>query len=425
MKIAFITPWPPQKTGIGDFALDLISDLLEFELLIHVYTDCAEPKQIAGAMFFNLNSCDRSQLNDYDLIIYQMGNNVHFHLYMLDIIREYPGIVHLHDMVLHHLMGWITWMRGDVQSYLLLLRKWYGPKISFLCHEMMKRNAMPWDTEIVTDLPLFEEFLQHAQGCIVNSEFAKFKVKQVFPDLPVYRIVHVLKGMNIVEKDYQTCRIPLNFGVFGGIEPNKNVDKILKTFSKLNQSRSDWLLHIVGEVGDKCRHIPELPAKLGIDDKVIFHGRLEDNDFKKCLSEMDLIISLRFPTMGKLPVWSLSHANGNSSDCQQIGWYAELPGFVNKVKIEGLEYNLLKILQKYINNNKNISKKKKEFVQYSKEHLDVKNIVTDYLGILKKEFTKRLNGGIIQRSADLLVDLEIHDDTLMNNFAKEIAPLIE
>jgi len=421
MKVAFITPWPSQKTGIGDFALDLVSDLMNFEILIHVFTDCEDPVPVNGVEFYNLKGCDLSLLKDYDLRIYQMGNNVHFHLYMLDLIKEYPGIVHLHDMVLHHLMGWITWMQGDLRSYLGLLSKWYGEKVAFLCHELMKRDAMPWDTEVVTDLPLFEEFLQYADACIVNSKFAKNKVTQAFPELPVYRIVHVLKGMEIVEKDYKDDKTPLNIGVFGGIEPNKNVDIILESFSILNHHKSNWHLHIAGEVSDKCKSIPELPVKLGISDKLVFHGRLEDKSFKKHLSEMDLIISLRFPTMGETSgVVTRSMQMGIPVIVTDIGWYAELPAFLDKVPTTNMTENLAKLLLKYFNEKGYLAKKKQEFIQYSQNHMKVDEIVKNYLKILTIEHRRKSNCKIVEIISDIIDDLSIDDDSLIQNTIKKL-----
>jgi len=421
IRIAFITPWPPQETGIGDFAFDLVTDLLNFEIVIHVFTDCENPVKVNGVDFFNPNTSDLAQLTDYDLRIYQMGNNVHFHLYMLDLIKEYPGIVHLHDMVLHHLMGWITWMQGDLRSYLRLLSKWYGSKVSFLCHEMMKRDAMTWDTEIVTDIPLFEEFLQYADGCIVNSEFAKNKVQKAFPELPVYRIVHALKGMNIVEKKYHGNHKPLNIGVFGGIEPNKNVDVILEVFSRLTQRKSDWILHLVGGVAESCKHIPELPLKLGIADNVAFHGRLDDESFKKKMSNMDLILSLRFPTMGETSgVVTRAMQMGIPAIVNDIGWYAELPDFVDKVPTKNMSEHLLKLLFKYLSEEDYLTKKRREFIKYSQNNLNVNAIVKSYFKILKYEWEKRIDFFPVKSIANLVDDLKIIEDSLLRNTIKQL-----
>ncbi|MBT8490481.1 MAG: hypothetical protein KJN62_05495, partial [Deltaproteobacteria bacterium] len=112
MNVAFVTPWPPQPTGIADYAFDLISDLSNHDISVHVFSDCENPVRLNSVEIFNINRHDPKVLRDYDLINYQLGNNIHFNLYMLDLVKRFGGMVHLHDMVLHHTLGWITWAQG-------------------------------------------------------------------------------------------------------------------------------------------------------------------------------------------------------------------------------------------------------------------------------------------------------------------------
>ena len=342
INIAVVTPWPSQHTGIADYAFDLISDLSKFDISIHVYTDCENPQMLNNVEIFQIKNRDLSELRSYDLVIYQMGNNVTFHLYMLDLVKEYGGIVHLHDMVLHHIMGWVTWMQDDAESYFGLLKRWYGEDVSLMCDELMKQGVMPWECEVVTDLPLFEEIIQYADACIVHSEFAKNKVKTAFPKLNVYQVTQLLKGMEIVETNRLANKKTLKIGVFGGVETNKNVDVILETFSNLREYKSLWEVHVVGGIGDKCKHIPKLPTKLGIGRNVIFYGRTNDEKFKRLLSEMDIVISLRYPTMGETsgPI-TRAMQMGIPVIVNNIGWYGELPDFVDKLSVKNMQNELL------------------------------------------------------------------------------------
>ena len=74
MKIAFVTPWPPQHTGIADYVFDLTYSLLKFGISIFVYSDCENPNKIPGVEIYDIKNRDISELKKYDLIIYQMGN---------------------------------------------------------------------------------------------------------------------------------------------------------------------------------------------------------------------------------------------------------------------------------------------------------------------------------------------------------------
>jgi glycosyltransferase involved in cell wall biosynthesis len=424
MKIAFVTPWPPQATGIGDYVYDLVSDIVQFNCEISVFTDSEIPEKINGINFFGIDKVSLSELKHSDLIVYQMGNNVNFHLYMLDLIKEYPGIVHLHDMVLHHVMGWITWMQGDLDGYLNLIAKWYSPRIAGLCRELMDQEVMPWDAEIVSDLPLFQEFLQYANACIVHSAFVCRKVSDAFPTMPVYHIPQLLKGMRVVEKSIDPSSRILNIGIFGGIEPNKNVDTILKVFSKLRSKFDHCQLHLVGGVGEKCSHILDFPGNLGISDCVICHGRLHKDRFIESLAAMDLIVAMRFPTMGETSgIVCRAMQMAIPVIVSDVGWYSELPEFVDKVSVQNMQEHLLQILQNYLSDTDYLANKKQQFLSYAMESLNRKEMLKEYFNILRGEYRSKQNSLTSRIIAEKLNGLKLEGESFIRIIGTRLSNL--
>jgi glycosyltransferase involved in cell wall biosynthesis len=63
------------------------------------------------------------------------------------------------------------------------------------------------------------------------------------------------------------------------LEPNKRLDWILNALAKLESSglssRVDWMLDVVGD-GSQLDGLKILSARLGIDQRVLFHGRIPD-----------------------------------------------------------------------------------------------------------------------------------------------------
>ena len=427
-NIAVVTPWPPQHTGIGDYAFDLLSELSNFDVSIHVYTDCENPKMLDNVKILQIQKCTLSDLSGYDSIVYQMGNNVNYHLYMLDLVKEYGGIVYLHDMVLHHIMGWITWMQNDPVSYFNLLAKWYGKNVSRMCDELMKLGTMPWECEVVTELPLFEELIQHADACIVHSEFAKTRVKEAFPALNVYQILHVLKGMNVIEHKSEVQGDKIKIGIFGGVEKNKNVDVILKSLSGFKNHSSLWEAHVVGAVGDGCEDILKLPANLEIAKNVVFHGRPNSKTFATLLSDMDFVISLRYPTMGETSgVVARTMQMGIPIIVTDIGWYGELPDFVDKLSVKTMQSELSMLLEQYLFDREYLEKKKKQFVTYSKTKLDFSKVVGDFFDILVREHNKQNrerpaeNHKVIEMASRPLSDLDLCEDFFLEKIIKKLS----
>ena len=54
---------------------------------------------------------------DFDLALYQIGNNPH-HDFVYEAALRHPGVVVMHESNLHHLIADITIKRGDWDAYL-------------------------------------------------------------------------------------------------------------------------------------------------------------------------------------------------------------------------------------------------------------------------------------------------------------------
>ena len=106
MKVAMYTPMPPARTGVAHYASMLVPKLrehLELEV-IEDGTRHAAPGTIS---------------------IYQLGNNPH-HEFAYRAAMANPGVIVLHDIVLHHLVVEMTLARGDVKGYVEVLRANHG-----------------------------------------------------------------------------------------------------------------------------------------------------------------------------------------------------------------------------------------------------------------------------------------------------------
>jgi glycosyltransferase involved in cell wall biosynthesis len=70
-----------------------------------------------------------------------------------------------------------------------------------------------------------------------------------------------------------------NYFLFvGTIQPRKNLVRVIEAFNQVSQSTSSLKLVFVGKKGWLSDEIYEQPRKLGIEDKVVFTGRLPDQD---------------------------------------------------------------------------------------------------------------------------------------------------
>ena len=108
MKVAYYSPLPPSRSGIADYSTLLLPALRERidEVVV------AEPGQAARRRA--------------DVCLYHVGNDPDAHGWIVDALRERPGVVVLHELVLHHLIAGITIGRGNGRGYLDAMERDFG-----------------------------------------------------------------------------------------------------------------------------------------------------------------------------------------------------------------------------------------------------------------------------------------------------------
>lgn len=97
MRIAYYSPMPPERTGIADYSALLLEAL-------HGRVD--------------IDVARRGKTARGDVALYHVGNSPEAHGWILEELRREPGVVVLHDFVLHHLVAGLTLGRKDGDAYL-------------------------------------------------------------------------------------------------------------------------------------------------------------------------------------------------------------------------------------------------------------------------------------------------------------------
>ncbi|AYV83504.1 MAG: glycosyltransferase [Hyperionvirus sp.] len=90
-KIAIVTPYPPEFTGVADFSFATIQELSKYIKKIDIYTD-------SKIKLNNINKMDdiRWKRKNYDRVVYVVGNSG-YHLKIINYLKEFGGICILHD----------------------------------------------------------------------------------------------------------------------------------------------------------------------------------------------------------------------------------------------------------------------------------------------------------------------------------------
>lgn len=105
-KLAFVSPLPPERTGIADYSDELLRELTRFyDVDVVVAQTSIASSWVSANCGVRDTSYFLAHANSYDRVLYHFGNSP-FHQHMFDLIERVPGVVVLHEFYL-----------GDVVRY--------------------------------------------------------------------------------------------------------------------------------------------------------------------------------------------------------------------------------------------------------------------------------------------------------------------
>jgi glycosyltransferase involved in cell wall biosynthesis len=318
MDIAIVSPWPPEPTGIADYAVDLALQLRSRGLNVTQIEKNADINTILGI------------LAKQDIVIYQVGNHADHHGWMLPIMMEVPGVVHLHDMVLHHLVVGSLERAGSLtyQGYSKVLQGWYPFDAQLAAVVAFEQGVPIWGSANVAALPLFEPIVRLATGVMVHSAFAAKAIQARLPYVPVFVVPQAYT--NSCERRQR--RKLSTIAIMGGGEPNRRFDWIASALEAINEDLSyPLVLEITGQLNpsvksdiDRLRKLDKVELKLS--------GRVDEKGFDAAFLRADLLLALRCPTMGETSaIVAKALQCGLPSIVSDHGWYSELPACVRKL----------------------------------------------------------------------------------------------
>jgi glycosyltransferase involved in cell wall biosynthesis len=425
VKVALFTPWPPQRSGIADYAYRLAEGLLDRDVQLEVFTDSASPTPLYRCAIHQISETSRIQLSGDTFPVFQLGNNIAFHALQPGALALLGGLVHLHDPVLHHLHVDRTLAAGD-GGYWDDLEFWYGPAIADACRRMLELGAPPWSNAAVTAVPLFEPYLQFADAVLVHSQSALRAIHQRMPTLRGYCLPQCYP---IVRSPHarRPAGGPLRLGVFGWIEPHKRIDQILEAMIELRRRGVDVRLDICGPSGATMSELVDQIDAMDLGPVVQLRGHLEHQAFISEIAAMDLCINLRDPTMGETSaIVTQAMQLGTPVIVTDIGWYAELPEFVLKVPVgPGAVAALVTHIARLDANRDLLSSLADSTRRYASTELDFSAMIGRYVEIIEelareRSLRRASEDALYSGVATGLADLELSESPQDKAIAAEI-----
>ena len=321
MKVAYYSPLPPERSGIADYSTLLLPALRErVEIVV------ADKGKHAPAA---------------DVALYHVGNDPDAHGWIVDALRKRPGVVVLHEYVLHHLVAGITIGRGDGRGYLDAMERELGVAGRLLGLGVLD-NLLPllWETQ-PERFPLAGTILDDARGLIVHSDFVAREARAAGYRGRIWRIPHPAWPMHDVAPATDVSGDPL-IGCFGFLNMNKRIPELLQAFASLRETRPGARLLLAGAAGERFDLSRRL-ERLGLRDGITRLDYVPEERMWSLMAACDVLVNLRFPTMGETSGSVIRGLSlGKAIVVSDVGWFSEIPcEVVLKVLVDDYEVPML------------------------------------------------------------------------------------
>jgi glycosyltransferase involved in cell wall biosynthesis len=310
VRLAYYSPLPPERSGIADYSA----------LLLPALTERIEVDVVRRGV--------RSRLpRRTDVSLYHVGNDPDAHGWIVEALRRRPGVVVLHDFVLHHLVAGMTLGRGDAAGYLDAMQREAGAVGRMLAHGVIDGLLPPLWEDRAVNYPLAGEVLSYATGVIVHSAYVEGLARSAGYRGPVWRIPHPAwpAPARLASADLPGDRTII--GCYGHLNPAKQVPQLLEAYSVLRKRVPEALLVLAGSLSPGLELDP-VYARLGLrpGEDVLELDYVEEDRLWSLLAASDVCVNLRSPTMGETSgIVIRALALGRPLVVSDLGWFAELP----------------------------------------------------------------------------------------------------
>ena len=323
MKVAYYSPLPPERSGIADYSALLLPALRRrVDVLV-----ASRGRSDAGRRA--------------DVALYHVGNSPEAHGWIVDALRRRPGVVVLHEFVLHHLVAGITLGRGDGAGYLRAMERERGLAGRLLAHGVIEGSVRPPWEERPEDFPLAGEVLERATGLIVHSRYVERLARAAGYDGRIWRIPHPAWPQPAIEPE-RVAGEPL-VGCFGNLNPAKRLPELLEAFARLRDTHPAARLLLVGPAAPRFDVVSRIDRAGLPADAVTWTRYVDERRLWALMAACDVCVSLRAPTMGETSGSVIRALTlGRPLVVSDVGWFSELPDQVAlRVPVDEHEVDVL------------------------------------------------------------------------------------
>lgn len=300
MEILWGSPLPPVRSGVSDYAVDLLVELGErARVRVLRPPDWTRPSDWPLARKCELVSSE-SEAGPEEISLVHLGNNPH-HLWLLDRLQRPRTVVVLHDLVLHHLLveaeaRGVNWGVGLEEA----LQAAHGRDGAAL---VQAREVGLSGRRDPFFFPARDRFLDQAAGVVVHSHWGEELIRRERPDLPCLRLGLSVRDPGVTSPSEERSRLGLDpddvvLMHLGFLTPEKGLQSVLAGLAAATRLGVPARLVLVGE-GRGADELRSAAEGLGVGERVMWTDWIPADEFPRVPSAADLGVVLRTPSAGE------------------------------------------------------------------------------------------------------------------------------
>jgi glycosyltransferase involved in cell wall biosynthesis len=298
VKLEIWSPLPPTPSGVAAHVAEVLPRLRD---RVDVSVIVERPADVEAGALSGVEARSPDGSDPKALRLYELGNS-HHHGFVYREALRCPGVLRLHEWSLHDLVLWETHFRGDDGAYERLMSEAYGARGRLVAHQVLGGHKTPL---LESMYPLSEHVVAGCRAVVATTALTCSRAAAVRPGLPTIHLpLHALPPVvRVPSREEARNALALPAGAFvvtapGLVNPLKGLDVSLRSAGRLRRRGVPLHFVVAG------RNEPQLPLEswareAGLVGAFELTGWLSLADFARHIAAADVVLALRFPTLGE------------------------------------------------------------------------------------------------------------------------------
>jgi glycosyltransferase involved in cell wall biosynthesis len=303
-RVAYVSPLPPQRSGVADYSFRLLNELGQM-CQVDAFTDTSfgDPDPPPGVRVIGIDEFDVADrlCGGYDTVFVCLGNSEH-HARALRLLRRRSAVVLAHDVRLSGLYAYLSDRLPEIEprSFARVVRSMYGKRVP---RELVRRGFLDVADADRYGIYMAREAIALSERFLAHSNYAA-QLARLDATPGDARKVGVVPFAfpPLASASSGDDREPL-VATFGLVAAVKQPDKLLTAYAELLERHPACRLALVGPpVADaEQERLVQLAARLGISARVTFTGDLPEEAFRSWIQKTTVAVQLRSISQGETP----------------------------------------------------------------------------------------------------------------------------